>query len=135
MRVRSNCCWKILFQVGRYLHPRTSRLNCVSPIFDEAEYRDCTEDAYYQNLYNHVKAKCAAVGKGADVVLNPGKQTQKHYMDSANIIVNFEGNYNAYKTQYTEPAWVHNYPPTFFWHLVHSTPDAASMKDAVSLGQ
>src|SRR5829696_5958855 len=31
MRVRSNCCWKILFQVGSFLHPRTSQLNCVSP--------------------------------------------------------------------------------------------------------
>src|SRR5829696_3562388 len=31
MRVRSNCCWKILFQVGRYLHLRTNQLNCVSP--------------------------------------------------------------------------------------------------------
>ena len=37
----------------------------VDGIFlDEAEYRDCTDHSYYKNLYNHVKAKSAAVGKG-----------------------------------------------------------------------
>ena len=48
--------------------------------FDEAEYRDCTDDAYYQNLYNHVK------NKGGQVVLNPGTQTKECYADSANIL-------------------------------------------------
>ncbi len=97
--------------------------------FDEAEYRDCTDDRYYQDLYNHVR------NKGGQVVLNPGTQTQECYADSANIIVNFEDTYSAYANEYTEPEWVDRYPPEFFWHLVHSTPDATAMKDAVSLGK
>ncbi len=112
--------------------------------FDEAEYRDCNDDAYYENLWKHVKTKSAAVGKGGDVVLNPGTQTKECYADSADIIVNFEDTYEAYAMKdstgaygydKTEPAWIHKYPSNKFWHLVHSTPDAAAMKDAVSLGK
>jgi len=117
--------------------------------FDEAEYRDCNDDAYYKNLYNHVKSKSAAVGKGGDVVLNPGTQTKECYADSADIIVNFEDTYEAYakkdstgayeydKKMETDPEydWVHDYPSVKSWHLVHSTTDAAAMKDAVSLGK
>ncbi len=111
----------------------------VDGIFlDEAEYRDCTDDAYYQNLYNHVK------NRGGRVVLNPGTQTKECYADSANVIVNFEDTYSAYASKdstgayeydKSEPAWVHNYPPSLFWHLVHSTPDEAAMRDAVALGK
>ncbi len=111
----------------------------VDGIFlDEAEYRDCNDDSYYQNLYNHVKSK------GGQVVLNPGTQTKECYADSANIIVNFEDTYDAYAKKdaagayeydKTEPAWVHDYPPSMFWHLVHTTPDVTAMKEAVSLGK
>ena len=113
----------------------------VDGIFlDEAEYRDCTDDAYYQNLYNHVKNR-------GQVILNPGTQTKECYADSANVIVNFEDTYEAYSRKdatgayeydKTEPAWIHNadkYPPSMFWHLVHSTPDVAAMRDAVALGK
>ncbi len=111
----------------------------VDGIFlDEAEYRDCTDNSYYQNLYYHVKAK------GGQVILNPGTQTKECYADSANVIVNFEDTYDAYARKDStgayeydkiEPAWVQDYSPSLFWHLVHSTPDVAAMKDAVSLGK
>lgn len=117
----------------------------VDGIFlDEAEYRDCTDNSYYENIYNHVKSKGATVGKGGDVILNPGTQTKECYADSADVIVNFEDTYEAYTRkdatgtyQYdnTEPAWVHNYAPSHFWHLVHSTPDEAALTDAVRLGK
>ncbi len=111
----------------------------VDGIFlDEAEYRDCNDDAYYQNLYNHVKTR------GGQVILNPGTQTKECYADSANVIVNFEDTYSAYagkdstgayEYDKTEPAWVHDYPPSLFWHLVHATPDEAAMRGAVALGK
>jgi len=112
--------------------------NVDGVFLDEAEYRDCTDDAYYQDLYNHLKAK------GGQVILNPGTQTEECYADSADVIVNFEGTYDAYARKdgtgayeydKTEPAWVHNYPPSLFWHLVHGAPDEAAMRDAVGLGK
>ena len=107
--------------------------NVDGVFLDEAEYRDCTDDAYYQTLYNHIKAK----GAGQEVILNPGTQTEECYADSADVIVNFEGTYDDYVNAYdnTEPAWVHNYPPWRFWHLVHSAPDEAAMREAVRLGK
>jgi hypothetical protein len=78
------------------------------------------------------------------VILNPGTQTKECYADSANVIVYFEDTYDAYARKdgtgayeydKTEPAWVHNYPPSLFWHLVHSAPDEAAMRDAVGLGK
>ena len=71
--------------------------NVDGVFLDEAEYRDCTDDAYYQNLYNHIKAK------GGQVILNPGTQTEECYADSADVIVNFEGTYDAYARE-TAPA-------------------------------
>ncbi len=111
--------------------------NVDGVFFDEAEYRDCTDDLYYKNLYDYVEQK------GGEVILNPGTQTRECYADSADVIVNFEDTYAAYAQKDNtgvyeydkkEPAWVHNYPPSLFWHLVHSTPHAA-MKDAVNLGK
>ena len=78
------------------------------------------------------------------MILNPGTQTKECYADSANVIVNFEDTYDAYARKdgtgayeydKTEPAWVHNYPPSLFWHLVHSAPDEAAMRNAVGLGK
>lgn len=122
--------------------------NVDGVFLDETPSGDCqdevpanpgtTNDVYFQNIYNHTKAK------GGQVILNPGTQTDECYADSADVIVNFEGTYDnyakkddtgAYEYDKNEPAWVHNYPPSLFWHLVHTTPDEAAMRDAVRLGK
>ncbi len=109
--------------------------NVDGVFLDGAEYRYCTDDNDYQKLYNYLKAK------GGQVFLNPGTQMKECYAASAVVIPNFEDTYDAYARKdgtgaheydKTEPAWVHNCPPSLFWHLVDGAPDEAAMRDAVS---
>ncbi|HEV7216266.1 MAG TPA: hypothetical protein VGP33_14210, partial [Chloroflexota bacterium] len=53
---------------------------------------------------------------------------------AADIFVTFEGHYSDYSNgAYSQPAWVSNYSPSRFWHLVYDAPDVPSMQNAVSL--
>ena len=110
----------------------------VDGVFLDEASTSFARKGYYRYLYTYIKAK------GGQVILNPGTQTEECYADSADVIVNFEGTYDdyarkdgtgAYEYDKTEPAWVHNYPPWLFWHLVHGAPDEAAMRDAVGLGK
>ncbi len=72
-------------------------------------------------------------------------------MDSADIMVNFEGTYDTYKSSYSAPSWVqdkkddgtYKYEPSRFWHLVHTTKDETSpgptgetkMKEVINLSK
>jgi hypothetical protein len=101
--------------------------------FDEAFNSDCTKRTYYREIYNHVKAK---TGKRV-VVINPGARTQECYALIADdlIIVNFESEYAAYPAwQLPDTAWERHYPPTRFWHLVHTTAEA-DMPNAIRLSK
>lgn len=93
----------------------------VDGIFiDEAEYR-ATETAdipYYQQIYSYIKSKNAA----ARVVTNPGTIPDERFVagNIADMVVIFEGSYDQYKL-WSAPAWVANYPPQKFGHLVYQT--------------
>ncbi len=91
--------------------------------------------SYYTTLVTYIKEKG---GKGL-VALNPGTATGECYLTAApaaDIIVTFEGHYSDYISgSYSQPAWVANYSPSRFWHLVYDTPDVSSMQNAVNLGK
>jgi len=77
-----------------------------------------TDDAipYYANIRSKILAH-----KGASLtILNPGTQTTEGYMKVADIICNYEDNYQNYVYHYQAPSWVAKYPPNRFWHIVHS---------------
>jgi|GEM_PF-2908488 hypothetical protein len=90
---------------------------------------------YYTTLVTYIKEKG---GKGL-VALNPGTATGECYMTAApaaDFFVTFEGHYSDYISgAYSQPAWVSNYSPSRFWHLIYDAPDVASMQNAVNLGK
>jgi hypothetical protein len=56
-------------------------------------------------------------------------------MAVADVIVTFENTLTAYTTTFNERAWVKNYPPSRFWHLIHAAPTTAAMQKAVILSK
>jgi|GEM_PF-399551 len=91
----------------------------------------------YQRIYNYVKAK----GGAANIVaLNPGIQPPECFMTASDILVNFEGSYNDYVNGFdsccANPAWVANYAPNRFWHLIHTAPTGTNeMQNVVQLSK
>lgn len=102
--------------------------------FDEGDNNNCTlEDSYYHPLYNYVKGKDA----GGIVVTNPGTATATCYLDSADIIVTFEGSYSTYSTSFSTSgrAWETPANASRIWHIVHTTSTEANMLDALELSR
>ena len=99
--------------------------------FDEAS-TDCQHaNSYYAELYGHVKAK----GSGSKVILNPGTQTRECYMAVSDVVLTFEGSYKSYTSSYSAPAWVSDYSPSRFWHVIYSTSTTRAMERAVTLSK
>ncbi len=95
---------------------------------------DAASLTYYTTLVTYIKEHG---GKGL-VALNPGTATGECYLTAApaaDFFVTFEGHYSDYISgAYSQPAWVSNYSPSRFWHLIYDAPDVASMQNAVTLG-
>ena len=91
---------------------------------------------YYRALSAYVKDdKHDRPGRPL-VVINPGARTQEPYIELADIIVNFEGFYATYTAwQLPADAWERRYPAERFWHLAHTTPTEADMRNAVRLSK
>jgi len=89
---------------------------------------------YYEELTNYVRQKQA----GARItVLNPGTTSPNDcWMSITNILANWEnsGGFTAYQSSYTDYAWIHQYPPDRFWHIILGVPQA-QMQTAISLAQ
>jgi hypothetical protein len=64
-------------------------------------------------------------------------------MQSADLVINFESTYDAYKSSYSAPSWVqakkddgtYKYAPSRFWHLVHTTPEESKMQEVIDLSK
>lgn len=82
--------------------------------FDEGYANDCAKMTYYQGLSQYVKSKG---GKGLTVV-NYGGNTQECYVNSSDILLTFESDYQAY-LNWRPASWQANYPTNRFWHLVY----------------
>lgn len=68
---------------------------------------------YYQDLANFTRQTA-----NQKVILNPGTMPDEAYMSVADVIVTFEGKFKNYAAMQT-PAWVANYQPNRFWHIVY----------------
>lgn len=74
---------------------------------------------YYRWLVRAARV-CAARA----VVLNPGVHPAPGYAAFADLLVTFEGSWDAYRDPaFTVPAWTAAHPPGRFCHLVHGVPD------------
>jgi hypothetical protein len=93
-----------------------------------------TQFLYYEELTNYVRQNQA----GARItVLNPGTTSPNDcWMSITNILANWEnsGGLSAYQTSYTDYAWIHQYPPDRFWHMVLGVTQA-QLPTALSLAQ
>ncbi len=93
-----------------------------------------TQFLYYEELTNYVRQNQA----GARItVLNPGTTSRNDcWMSITHILANWEnsGGLSAYQTSYTDYAWIHQYPPDRFWHMVLGVTQA-QLPTALSLAQ
>ncbi|MEU9130729.1 spherulation-specific family 4 protein [Kitasatospora sp. NPDC048540] len=138
--------------VDNYLRTADHKVH-VDGIFFDQSGRDCgTDNAlrdYYLALRTYVQETVSALDPEVEemVVDNPGTAVADCYLEpghrTADTFVTFENTYAAY----TGAGWlggnVFNYTVgyysgaaldpsgTAFWHLVHTTPDATAMHDAL----
>lgn len=97
--------------------------------FDEAS--DLLEKVtYYQQLYNYVKQ---TYGTDKIVIINPGINTLEEYINTADIIVNFEDEYTKY-INWQPSGWEYKYSPYRFWHLIINTP-FENLENAINLSK
>ena len=97
----------------------------VKGIFLDESSSSATEIDYYQDIYRYIKAK----GDRELVVINPGTHTDREYLTrpAADTSVIFE-NYSYAWEEYQPPSYVDGNQSEHFAILVHSVPDAATMK-------
>jgi hypothetical protein len=75
---------------------------------------------FYMPLRHYIKSKDA----DALVVLNAGEVMPECFMDAADILLNAEKTAADYPT-WQPQGWEWKYPPSRFWHLIHTTPVGA----------
>jgi hypothetical protein len=93
-----------------------------------------TQFLYYEELTNYVRQNQAGA---RIIVLNPGTTSANDcWMSITNILANWEnsGGLSAYQTSYTDYAWIHQYPPDRFWHIVLGVTQA-QLPTALGLAQ
>jgi len=90
---------------------------------------DVSHLAYYEDLYQYIKAKQASYL----VVGNPGINTSAGYLTrpTADALVTFESN-TGYP-QYAPDSWTQTLPATAFAHLCYDVPASNTMTDDVRL--
>jgi len=100
---------------------------------DETSTDTTTVSAYYQPLYDYVKAKSGA----RTVIINPGTMIDEAFMAVGDIVVAFEDTYANYTagSYPATPSWVASYSRWRFWHLVLSASTTADMQNAVTLAR
>ncbi|WP_424214110.1 spherulation-specific family 4 protein [Streptomyces sp. BI20] len=80
--------------------------------------------AHYRRL--SVAARAAGA---ATLVLNHGTHPHPGYADLADLLVTFEGPWDAYREAAEPPDWTAEHPPARFCHLVYAVPAGAPTAD------
>ncbi len=85
---------------------------------------------YYQDIYNYIKTKTNL----DQVVINPGTHTDEGYVTrpAADTSVIFE-NYSEVWEKYQTQTYLERYQSKRFASLIHSVPDAATMRSYIDL--
>lgn len=83
---------------------------------------------YYQDIYKYIKTE-TNLNK---VVINPGTHTDESYISqgATDTAVIFEQNSQAW-TEYQPQPYVKDYPAEHFASLIHSVPDATTMRSHI----
>jgi hypothetical protein len=94
----------------------------VDGIFVDQVPTELEDLAYYRALASFVRAR-----PGLLTVLNPGTFPHQEYMDVADVLCVFDGCHSDHLVRQA-PAWVANYPPKRFWHIVYDATTAREMR-------
>ncbi len=102
----------------------------VDGIFLDETASNVRQLAYYQELYNYIKAK----KDNYQVIINPGTDTDEKYLaqpagDTAVIFENYPQPWLKYQPQ----DYVRKYPQERFASLIHSVADAGEMKKYIDM--
>ncbi len=115
----------VLADVDKYYDTLYSGL--VDGIFFDEMSNNLAHTGYYQTLRDYVHNKTTGslvIGNpGTGFVNNPSGQTTyviDDYVQSADVLMTFESDANAYLNSYVPPSWVGNYPANRFAHVVHT---------------
>lgn len=100
----------------------------IDGIFLDESASNVKQVDYYQNIYSYIKTKTNL----DQVVINPGTHTDEEYLtrpttDTAVIFENYAQAWHGYKPQ----AYVDRYQSKHFASLIHSVPDADTMKSLI----
>lgn len=114
----------VLAEAGRYLD-----WYAVDGIFFDEASSDCAGRPYFAALHHAIKARDPALL----TVLNPGTHPDECYMDAADLLVTFEGDFASYLREAAPPPWVRAFPAARFWHIVFGAPHAAAMRHVRAL--
>ena len=100
----------------------------VDGIFLDESASNLKQLDYYQKIYNYIKTKT----NSPQVVINPGTHTDEDYLTrpAADTSVIFENNSQAWK-EYEPQLYVSSYKNKRFACLIHSVPDATTMKSHI----
>lgn len=112
----------------------------VQGIFFDEMSNDLADAGYYQALRDHVRSHALpglVVGNpGTTFVNNPSGQatwTISDYAESADTLVTFEFNAEAYRSRYSPPSWFADYSADHFAHIIYSEGDEGQMLTSMSL--
>ena len=102
----------------------------IDGIFLDETASNARQIDYYQEIYNYIKQNTYF----KQVIINPGTSTEEAYLSkpTADTAVVFE-NYPQPWSEYQLPSYSGNYKPERFASLIHSVPNASSMKKYINL--
>ncbi len=100
----------------------------VDGIFLDESASNLKQLDYYQKIYNYIKTKTNL----DQVIINPGTHTDEDYLTrpAADTSVIFENNSQAWEG-YEPKSYVSSYKTKRFASLIHSVPDATTMKSHI----
>lgn len=91
----------------------------ISDIFLDESTADCVSLATYTPWIAAVRAN------GGLAVVNPGIVPAPCWGPAADVIVTFEGTYDAYQG-FLSPPWTRELPAAAFWHIVYAVPPGSA---------
>ncbi len=101
----------------------------VDGIYLDEASTDCSKQPYYERLSRYIDRK----GGMAVSVLGAGTTMPECYIRAGDVLLTFEGTYQAYAA-WVPSGWEFNYGAKRFWHLVYSATDS-EMASTVSLSK
>jgi len=108
-------------------------------IFIDEMSNRLADAGYYENLRDYVRAydiDALVVGNpGTSFVdtANPAGQTIDDYVASVDTLVTFESSSTEYRSGYSPPSWLNDYPAERFAHIVYDEPSTFGMVNILSL--